>query len=120
MDDLQKLADVQGEPLSTSLTLGMIPTIGPYLLPRVLPALQELYPKLQLEIMEDESAAVIDLLRRGELDAAVIALPYECHGLLTFSFRQEELYWVTRSDDPMAALESISAEDLQQTCPWSR
>lgn len=115
MDDLQKLADVQGEPLSTSLTLGMIPTIGPYLLPRVLPALQELYPKLQLEIMEDESAAVIDLLRRGELDAAVIALPYECNGLLTFSFRQEELYWVTRSDDPMAGLESISAEDLQQT-----
>jgi LysR family hydrogen peroxide-inducible transcriptional activator len=115
MDDLQKLADVQGEPLSTSFTLGVIPTIGPYLLPRVLPAIQEGYPRLQLEIVEDESAAVIDLLHRGALDAAIIALPYECEGLLTFSFRQEDLYWVTHVDDPMAQRRSVSADDLQQT-----
>jgi LysR family hydrogen peroxide-inducible transcriptional activator len=114
MDDIQKLADVQGEPLSASLALGVIPTIGPYLLPRVLPAMQQRYPKLQLEIVEDETATLIDLLRRGALDAAVIALPYECHGLLTFSFWKEELYWVTHSNDPMAGRESVSAEDLQR------
>jgi LysR family hydrogen peroxide-inducible transcriptional activator len=115
MDDIQKLADVQGKPLSTALTLGVIPTIGPYLLPRVLPTMQERYPKLQLEIVEDETDAVLDLLRRGALDAAVIALPYECHGLLTFSFRKEDLHWVTHINDPMAGLESVTADDLQQT-----
>ncbi|NNG12062.1 MAG: LysR family transcriptional regulator, partial [Halobacteria archaeon] len=56
MQDLNKLAESQREPLSTPLSLGVIPTIGPYLLPRVLPALENQYPHLQLHILEDQSA----------------------------------------------------------------
>lgn len=114
MDDIQKLADGQDEPLSNSLVMGVIPTIGPYLLPRVLPPMQERYPKLQLQIIEDETDAVLDLLRRGALDTAVIALPYECHGLLSFPFRQEDLYWVTHSNDRLAALTAVTEDDLRQ------
>ena len=73
MEDLKKLADSQLEPLSTPLSLGVIPTIGPYLLPRVLPALQDQYPHLNLDILEDQSAEVLEQLRRGALDAAIIA-----------------------------------------------
>jgi LysR family hydrogen peroxide-inducible transcriptional activator len=108
MDDLKKLADSQLEPLSTPLSLGVIPTIGPYLLPRVLPALQDQYPHLELDILEDQSAEVLDQLRRGALDAAIIALPYNCEGLLTFPFWQEDLLWIVHADDENAGLRSAS------------
>jgi LysR family hydrogen peroxide-inducible transcriptional activator len=115
MEDLKKLADAQREPLSTPLTVGVIPTIGPYLLPRVLPALQEQYPHLKLEIVEDQSAEVLDQLRRGAMDAAVIALPYDCNGLLTFPFWQEDLLWVVHAEDEQASIPIASIEELARS-----
>ena len=114
MEDLQRLADAQKEPLSTPLSIGVIPTIGPYLLPRILPALEHSYPRLKLSIVEDQTAEILDLLRRGALDTVIIALPYACDDLLTFSFWQEDLLWVTHRDCNRAKLDSVSVEDLQQ------
>jgi LysR family hydrogen peroxide-inducible transcriptional activator len=115
MEDLEKLADSQREPLSTPLSLGVIPTIGPYLLPRVLPALQDQYPHLTLDLMEDQSAEVLDQLRRGALDAAIIALPYNCDGLLTFPFWQEDLLWIIHAEDESAGLRTASVDDLAKS-----
>lgn len=115
MEDVKKLADSQRAPLSTPLSLGVIPTIGPYLLPRVLPAVQEQYPHLQLNILEDESAEVLDRLRRGALDAAIIALPYDCDGLLTFPFWQEDLLWIIHAKDENADVQSATVDDLART-----
>lgn len=115
MEDLRKLADSQREPLSTPLSLGVIPTIGPYLLPRVLPALQVQYPDLQLNILEDQTAEVLDELRRGVLDAAIIALPYDCDGLLTFPFWQEDLLWIIHAEDENAAVQSAAVDDLARS-----
>jgi len=114
VEDLQKLAEAQEEPLSTPLAIGVIPTIGPYLLPRILPALEERYPRLKLEIVEDQSAEILDMLRRGALDSAIIALPYACDDLLTFRFWKEDLLWVTQRHNPRAGQASISVEELQQ------
>jgi LysR family hydrogen peroxide-inducible transcriptional activator len=113
MQDLQRLADAHKTPLSTPLALGVIPTIGPYLLPRVLPVLQERYPELHLDFIEDQSAELLSMLQRGDLDAAVIALPYDCDGLLTFGFWQENLNWVTHASDPRAKLEAATVEALR-------
>jgi LysR family hydrogen peroxide-inducible transcriptional activator len=115
MEDLMKLAESQRETLSTRLALGVIPTIGPYLLPRVLPALQDRYPRLQLDILEGESAEVLDRLRRGALDAAIIALPYDCEGLLTFPFWQEDLLWIVHAQDENAGVRSAGVADLART-----
>lgn len=115
MDDLAKLADAQRQPLSTPLTLGVIPTIGPYLLPRVLPVLQERYPSLTLSIVEDQSAEVLAQLRRGVLDAAIIALPYDCDGLLTFPFWQEDLLWVVNKSEESAAHDVATVDDLSRS-----
>ncbi len=112
MEDIRKLADAQKEPLSTPLSVGVIPTIGPFLLPRVLPALQERYPKLQLDIVEDQTAHVLDLLRRGALDAAIIALPYDTEGFLTFKFWSENLLWVCNTQDPQAQQDCMAVDDL--------
>lgn len=115
MKDLNKLADSQRQPLSTPLSLGVIPTIGPYLLPRVLPAMQRQYPDLKLNIVEDQTAHVLDLLRRGALDAAIIALPYDCDGLLTFTFWQENLLWIVHADDDGAGVKRARVDDLARS-----
>ena len=115
MEDLRKLADSQREPLSTPLSLGVIPTIGPYLLPRVLPALQVQCPDLQLNILEDQTAEVLDELRQGVLDAAIIALPYDCDGLLTFPFWQEDLLWIIHAEDENAGVQSAAVDDLARS-----
>jgi len=115
MGDLAILADSQRELLSTPLSLGIIPTIGPYLLPLVLPELQKRYPELTLDIVEDETAEVLDQLRRGALDAAIVALPYECDGLLTLPFWEEDLLWVVHTDDEVADVQRATVENLAQT-----
>lgn len=115
MEDLQKLAESQREPLSTPLSLGVIPTIGPYLLPLVLPELQKQYPELKLDIVEDQTAEVLDQLRRGALDAAIVALPYECDGLLTLPFWEEDLLWVVHTDDEVANVKRATVDDLART-----
>ena len=115
MEDLQKLADSRSRPLSTPLSVGVIPTIGPYLLPRVLPGLQDRYPHLQLHIVEDQTAEVLNQLRRGALDAAIIALPYDCDRLLTFRFWQEDLFWIIHSEDENACVKRATVDDLART-----
>ena len=75
-EDLVDLAHASRDPLSGPLHLGVIPTIGPFLLPRTLPTLRKAFPKLQLYLREDQTARLLDRLDSGELDAVLLALPY--------------------------------------------
>ncbi len=63
--------------LSGRLRLGIIPTLAPYVLPRLLPRLQADYPQLRLEVRETQTKLLLDELARGELDAVMLALPVE-------------------------------------------
>lgn len=91
---LQHLADSQKNPLSFPLTIGVIPTICPYLLPKILPVLHQRYPQSQLNIIEDQSHVLVEMVRRGEIDSAILTLPYPCKGLLSMEFWQEDFYWI--------------------------
>jgi LysR family transcriptional regulator, hydrogen peroxide-inducible genes activator len=66
------------EPLTGTLRLGTIPTIGPFLLPRILPGLREAYGNLKLYLVEDLTDRLIEALHRGHLDVVLLALPYDC------------------------------------------
>ena len=114
IDDLMKLGDSVNEPLSSPMSLGIIPTICPYLLPLVLPLLQRQYPKLELQISEEQSLVLLEQVRNGDLDAAVLALPFACEGLLTFSFWRENFYWITHRDDALASKAEISSDELDR------
>ena len=67
--------------LSGPLKLGIIPTIAPYVLPRMLPVLQKRYPSLRLEVRETQTRLLLDELVRGELDCVMLALPAECQAM---------------------------------------
>jgi LysR family hydrogen peroxide-inducible transcriptional activator len=70
-----------GKPLQGPLQLGIIPTIAPFLLPRVLPALRRSFPELRLFLHEDLTEALHQQLLEGTLDVAVLALPYDLTGV---------------------------------------
>jgi LysR family hydrogen peroxide-inducible transcriptional activator len=80
-EDLVEAAKNAGRPLSGRFRLGVIPTIAPFLLPATLPGLKAAYPALKLFIREDLTPRLIAGLKAGQLDAAVIALPYEAPGI---------------------------------------
>jgi LysR family hydrogen peroxide-inducible transcriptional activator len=75
-EELMDVARAARDPLSGPLHLGVIPTIGPFLLPRAMPRLRESFPKLQLYLREDQTARLLERLDAGELDAVLLALPY--------------------------------------------
>lgn len=73
-EDLATLAKHAGDPLVGSLRIGVIPTISPYLLPSVTPALRAAYPRLSLQWVEDKTPTLVRSLASGDLDAAIVAL----------------------------------------------
>lgn len=72
-DDLERIAKRSADPFDGRLRIGVIPTVSPYLLPRIAPALREAYPLLTLLWTEEKTAALLDALESGALEAAVIA-----------------------------------------------
>jgi len=115
LDDLYKLADAQRSELSYPMSIGIIPTVAPYLLPIVLPELTRQYPQLELNIVEEQSHILVDKVRRGEIDTAILALPFACDGLLTFEFWQEDFYWITHRDEMPPDCTEITADKLEQS-----
>lgn len=99
-------------PLSYPIKVGLIPTIAPYLLPKLLPELKRQYPHCELTIVEEQSAEVLKLVRQGELDTAIIALPYPCEGLLSFEFWEEDFYWVGLDEPALANKQEILSAEL--------
>ncbi len=93
--DLEELVDIaQGNqlPLSGQLKLGVIPTIAPFLLPRLLPALRKSYPELKLYLKEDLTDRVYAGLMDGDLDVILIALPYELRNVTEMNLFRDHFY----------------------------
>src|SRR6516165_4603220 len=83
VEELVHFTIASREPLSGTLRLGTIPTVGPFLLPRVLLSLRQAYSRLKLYLVEDLTNRLIDSLHRGQLDVVLLALPYNCGAVET-------------------------------------
>jgi LysR family hydrogen peroxide-inducible transcriptional activator len=77
-EELVDMARAAGQPLSGDLRMGVIPTIAPFLLPKVLPQLRERFPELKLYLREETSQAACESLQRGQLDCVLLAMPFGC------------------------------------------
>lgn len=113
--DLTQLAQSQHKPLNAPMHIGLIPTIAPYLLPKVMPKLRETFPDFQLHISEDQSERLVEKVRSGVLDTAILALPYPISGLHQFEFWQENFFAVFHESDELAKQRTISSEQLLET-----
>lgn len=112
VEDMTVTAKASTRPLTGLLRLGAIPTIGPYVLPKVLPPLRGSYPELRLFLREDRTARLVDQLVGGELDAALIALPYDTAGLEHMVLADDPFWLAVPRDHPLAASEGAVAPDV--------
>jgi len=112
-DEIVALARNNTDPLSGKLKVALIPTIGPYLLPRVMQKLRKALPQLGLMLYEHQTEELLKRLRDGEIDVGILALPVDQEGLESRRLYREEFTVALPSDNPLAQKSSIKATDLK-------
>ena len=112
-EDIQALGRASQDPLAGQLRVGFIPTLGPYLLPRVAPRISRALPKLQLMLYEYQTASLVERTVRGELDLAILALPAETKGLRTRSLFAEAFLVAMPAHHRLTAKKRVKSNDLR-------
>ena len=112
-EDIQALGRASQDPLAGQLRVGFIPTLGPYLLPRVAPRISRALPKLQLMLYEYQTAPLVERTVRGELDLAILALPADTKGLKTRSLFAEAFLVAMPEHHRLTAKKRVKASDLR-------
>ena len=113
-EDLVQACRGAGQPLTGRFRLGVIPTIAPFLLPTALPTLRSRFPKLRLFLREDLTHRLINDLKAGTLDAAVIALPYDMAGLEWAHVEDDELLAAMPANHPLSAASRVSPQNMER------
>jgi LysR family hydrogen peroxide-inducible transcriptional activator len=109
---IREIAKQGSNQLTTPLRLGVIHSVGPYLLPDLIPALNKLAPEMPLEVEENITANLDVLLRNGKLDVIVIALPFGDASILTHALYDEDFEVVVSAEHGWADRRSIKAQEL--------
>jgi LysR family hydrogen peroxide-inducible transcriptional activator len=112
--DLVDFARHQGRLLTGRLTLGVIPTLGPYLLPKILPSLQRRFPDLRVELRETQTRVLLDELSRGRLDVVMLALPVSEAEVETLELFHDSFLLAMPSGEAPAGVGRIAARDIDQ------
>ncbi len=111
-EDVMELASTQREPMTGEIRLGAIPTVSPFTLPRILPVIEKKYPKLRLYLREEQTAVLLSRLRNGELDVALIALPYDTENLTVSILFNDAFQFACHGEHSLAGHKSITDDDL--------
>jgi LysR family transcriptional regulator, hydrogen peroxide-inducible genes activator len=103
LEAIADVADAARTPLGGPLRLGVIPTLGPFLLPRLMPALRASFPHLRLQLREEPTGRLIDWLEEARIDAALLALPCACGSASTVPVGRDEFLAALPPGHPLAA-----------------
>jgi LysR family hydrogen peroxide-inducible transcriptional activator len=113
VDDLVRLAQLHHDPLGGDLRLGIIPTVAPYLLPRMLPLLRREFPKVSLKLTEGQTVMITAMLRAGDLDAVILALPVTEDHVTAVKLYTEPFYLAVSKAHVKAGRKTVSLDDLR-------
>lgn len=94
--------------------MGLIPTVAPYVLPALQPALRREMPALVLQVTEDQTARLLDALRTGAIDVALLALPSEAPGLIEIPLYAEDFVVVLPKDHAFAGRDDLPPDVLDE------
>ncbi|MFN3303464.1 MAG: hydrogen peroxide-inducible genes activator [Roseateles sp.] len=111
---IKEIAKRGKDPLAGALRLGIIYTIGPYLLPELVRHTIERHPQMPLMLQENFTVKLLEMLRTGELDCAIMAEPFPDTGLATAPLYDEPFVVALPASHPLATRETISAEELKR------
>ncbi|WP_033068309.1 LysR substrate-binding domain-containing protein [Thalassospira australica] len=113
VNELTTMAQAASDPLSGPIHIGVIPTIGPYLLPDVMASLRTGFPKLQPLLREDQTSVLIELLMAGKLDLALIALPIDENWLEEFELFEDRFVFACTPDNPLTHKHHLDISDIK-------
>ena len=111
-DEIVSLARNEHDPLSGKLKVGLIPTVGPYLLPLVTRKLRKQLPRLKLMLYEYQTQPLLERLRAGDIELGILALPVPLDGLDSRELYEESFSVAVPNDSPLAKKSSIRIDDL--------
>jgi len=116
VNTLLALSEQLQDPLGGELRVGIIPTIAPYLLPQILGPIREAFPNLQLQLTEGQTSHITRLLKRGDLDAILLAIPIpDLHdeNIEEFELYAEQFYLAVGEHHAKAECQTVTPEDLE-------
>lgn len=111
-EDVMDIARASRAPMSGEISLGVIPTIGPFFLPTVMPSLRARFHALRLYLREDRTLQLLSRLSDGELDLAVIALPFDTGDFCVEEIFEDELLFACAREHPLAGRKVVDLEML--------
>jgi LysR family hydrogen peroxide-inducible transcriptional activator len=109
---IREIAAAGKDPLAGPLRLGAIYTIGPYLLPKLIPILRRTAPAMQLLIQENFTHRLAEELRSGEVDVILVALPFEAPGVMTRAVYDEPFMVAVPKGHPWEGRKRVTSEEL--------
>jgi LysR family transcriptional regulator, hydrogen peroxide-inducible genes activator len=112
-DEIVALARNNTDPLAGKLKVALIPTIGPYLLPRVMQKIRKAVPHLKLMLYEHQTEGLLRRLKEGEFDLGIVALPVEQDGIETRELYKEAFTVALPTSHPLAERSTIKVPDLK-------
>ena len=113
-EELSDLVQAAGKPLSGQLRMSVIPTIAPFMLPRLLPRLKVERPDLQLMLREETSQDAVESLQHGRTDCVLLALPYDTGDVDVAHIADDRLFVAFPKDDPRDPPDEIPPEMIDQ------
>lgn len=113
VDAIRDIARRAGDPESGSIRLGIFPTLGPYLLPHIVPALHRRYPRLEMLLIEEKTEELLGRLERGEIDTAMLALPVPAEGLVVEPLFEEPFVLALPSERADQFMTTVRMEELR-------
>jgi len=114
-EELSDLARAAGRPLSGEMRMSVIPTIAPFMLPRILPRLRNDYPDLKLFLREETTGQACEGLHNGRTDCILLALPYACGDIAARPLFDDRLYVAFPEDEFQGPHPFVAASDIDQT-----
>ncbi|MEI9852564.1 MAG: hydrogen peroxide-inducible genes activator [Sphingomonas sp.] len=114
-DELGDLARAAGRPLSGEMRMSVIPTIAPFLLPRILPRLRTEYPDLKLYLREETSGQACESLHAGRVDCVLLALPYACGDVEAETLFDDRLFVAFPEGEIEPCPAMIRPDDIDET-----
>jgi LysR family hydrogen peroxide-inducible transcriptional activator len=112
VEEIKSIAQRTRDPESGTIRLGIFPTLGPYLLPHVIPHLRERFPRLELLLREEKTEQILSMLREGTLDAGILALPMHDDSLHIEFLFEEPFVLAVPDNHPLAGRQCLKMDDL--------
>lgn len=111
---IEDIAQSFHDPMAGELQLGLIPTLAPYLLPQIMPALKKRFPQLKLWLHEQQTTVLLERLRNAELDLLILALPVEANEFVEQDLFHEPFWLALPRTDPLAKRKTAALSDINE------